>query len=257
MSNKNINEFNKESQERIAKRIAHLGYCSRRDAEKLIAAKKVKVNGILIETPATLVSVNDKITIDDVPLAASNQTRLFLYYKPNGLVCSHKDEKGRETIFDYLPAELPRLIYVGRLDLTSEGLLLLTNNGELANLLSAPKLGLKRTYKVRVYGKITQKQLDELALGISIDGIYYQPIIANILRRKGDNIWLEFVLKEGKNREIRIICEYLGLQVNRLIRTSFASFTIDGLNEGDLVEVGLSSLSRILPKEDFHKLGIN
>ncbi|MDR2007965.1 MAG: rRNA pseudouridine synthase [Alphaproteobacteria bacterium] len=252
-----MNELDAKSQERIAKRIAHLGYCSRRDAEKLILAHKVKVNGITITTPATLVSKADKITIDDELLQSQDKTRLFLYYKPNGLVCSEKDEKGRATIFDYLPSELPRLVYVGRLDLTSEGLLLLTNNGELANLLSSPTLGLKRTYKVRVYGDINQHQLDELAMGITIDGTYYQPIIANILRRTGDNMWLEFTLREGKNREIRVICEYLGLQVNRLIRTSFANYTIDGLDEGEIVEVGLTSLKGALPYIDLAKIGIN
>ncbi|MDR0484879.1 MAG: rRNA pseudouridine synthase [Alphaproteobacteria bacterium] len=245
-----------KNQERIAKRIAHLGYCSRRDAEKLILQKKVKVNDTLIETPAFLVSKKDQISIDDIPLKAESKTQLYLYYKPNGLVCSSKDEKGRATIYDYLPKNLPRLVYVGRLDLTSEGLLLLTNNGELANLLSSPSLGLKRTYKVRAYGKIEQKQLDDLALGISIEGIHYQPIIANILRRNKDNVWIEFVLKEGKNREIRIICEHLGLQVNRLIRTSFGTYSIDGMNEGDIKEMGLSSLEKMFPKKALESIGI-
>lgn len=251
------NFIKKNNEERIAKRIAHLGYCSRRDAEKLIMQKKVKVNGVTIETPAFLVSKKDKISIDGSELGSKVETKLYLYYKPNGLVCSKADEKGRETIYDYLPKELPRVVYVGRLDLTSEGLLLLTNNGELSNMLTSPYLGLKRTYKVRVYGRVEQKQLDELALGGTIDGIYYQPIIANILRRTNDNMWLEFVLKEGKNREIRKICEYLGLKVNRLIRTSFGPYSLDDLEEGDVKEADLRVLQKILPKKDFESLNVD
>ncbi len=253
-SNKLIKKYNEE---RIAKRIAHLGYCSRRDAEKLILQKKVQVNGEIIETPAFLVSKKDKISISGTDLVSSTDTKLYLYYKPSGLVCSKSDEMGRETIYDYLPNDLPRVVYVGRLDLTSEGLLLLTNNGELSNMLTSPYLGLKRIYKVRVYGRVEQKQLDELALGGTIDGVYYQPIIANILRRNNDNVWLEFVLKEGKNREIRKICEYLGLKVNRLIRTSFGPYSIEGLEYGDVIEADLKVLQRILPKKDFESLNIN
>lgn len=247
----------KNNEERIAKRIAHLGYCSRRDAEKLILEKKVKVNGELIYTPAFFVSKKDKISIEGIDLETKVDTKLYLYYKPNGLVCSKADEQGRETIYDYLPKELPRVVYVGRLDVTSEGLLLLTNNGELSNMLTSPYLGLKRTYKVRVYGRVEQKQLDDLAMGGTIDGIYYQPIIANILRKNNDNMWLEFVLKEGKNREIRKICEYLGLRVNRLIRTSFGSYTLEGLEEGDVKEADLRALQKILTKKEFESLNID
>lgn len=261
MSNKSLQSNNvlikKSNEERVAKRIAHLGYCSRRDAEKLIFEGKVKVNGETIDTPAFLVTKKDKITINETDLSGSVDTKLYLYYKPNGLVCSKSDEQGRETIYDYLPEDLPRVVYVGRLDLTSEGLLLLTNNGELSNMLTSPYLGLKRTYKVRVYGRVEQKQLDELALGGTIDGIYYQPIIANILRRNNDNMWLEFVLKEGKNREIRKICEYLGLRVNRLIRTSFGPYTIEGLEEGEVKEAKLKPLQKILPKKEFESLNID
>ncbi len=252
-----MEEFNKDGLERVAKVIGKFGDYSRREAERLIMQHRVKVNGILIDTPATFVSNKDVISIDNKEIAKTLTTKLYSYYKPSGLVCSSNDEKFRETIFDYLPKDIGRLIYIGRLDLASEGLLMLTNNGELANILSSPKLALKRIYKVRAFGNVEQKQLDELTLGITINGVFYNSVIANLLRRTANNIWIEFVLTEGKNREIRHICEYLGLKVNRLIRTSFGPYMLGDLKEGELAEANHGLLRNILSKQDFTKFGFD
>ncbi|UQY80738.1 pseudouridine synthase [Candidatus Hepatincola sp. Av] len=243
--------------ERIAKRIAKLGYCSRRQAEELIFQKKVKVNGTVIDTPVVFVESTDIIEINNQQLAQDLiSTRLFMYYKPTGYICSNDDEKGRKTIFDNLPEDLPRLIYVGRLDLNSEGLLLLTTNGTLAHALANPQLALNRTYKVRVFGEVKQTDLENLALGITINGIEYKPIIADIIHKQGKNTWLEITITEGKNREIRNICEYLGLQVSRLIRTAFGSYNLQQtpLQEGEVVEVSPKGLKKYLSKELFAEL---
>lgn len=223
--------------ERIAKRIAKLGYCSRRQAEELIIGKKVKVNGKVIDTPVTFVEPTDVIEINNKKLEQDlESTKLFMYYKPTGYVCTNSDEQGRKTIFDNLPPDLPRLIYIGRLDINSEGLLLLTNSGALAHALSNPQLALNRTYKVRVFGEVKQNDLEDLALGVTINGIHYKPIIADITYKQGKNTWLEMTITEGKNREIRNICEYLGLQVNRLIRIGFGAYNLKQipLQEGRL-----------------------
>jgi 23S rRNA pseudouridine2605 synthase len=232
--------------ERIAKRIAHLGYCSRRDAEKLILMGEVKVNGILIETPAFLVDKKDKISISGEVLKGDSKAVLYAYYKPAGLVCSQKDELGRQTIYDDLDPELPRLVYVGRLDINSEGLLLLTNKPDIAEKLTSKLNSFKRVYKVRAFGRITQNELENLAMGLTIDGIYYKPIVANLLSTKNSNCWIEFSITEGKNREIRKICEYLNLQVNRLIRISFGPYKLNNMQEGELLEVDLGLISKIL-----------
>ena len=242
-----------ENKERIAKRIANLGYCSRRDAEELILAKRVSVNGIIITTPVCFVDDNDVIKVHNQVLKNRKiQTKLFMYNKPNGLVCSYNDNEGRDTLFDQIKIDypnLPRLISVGRLDLTSEGLLLLTNNGELSNILASPKTQLTRTYKVRVFGDVSQNVLEELSMGITIEGMVYQPILANILNSTGRNSWLEFNLKEGKNREIRRICEHLGLQVNRLIRTHFGPYFLNDLPSGEVKEIDILQLKKHLKKE--------
>ncbi|XWO14137.1 pseudouridine synthase [Candidatus Hepatincola sp. Pdp] len=243
--------------ERIAKRIAKLGYCSRRQAEELIFQKKVKVNGTVIDTPVVFVESTDIIEINNQQLAQDLiSTRLFMYYKPTGYICSNADEQGRKTIFDNLPEDLPRLIYVGRLDLNSEGLLLLTTNGTLAHALTNSQLALNRTYKVRVFGEVKQTDLENLALGITINGIEYKPIIADIIHKQGKNTWLEITITEGKNREIRNICEYLGLQVSRLIRTAFGSYNLQQtpLQEGEVVEVSPKGLKKYLSKELFAEL---
>lgn len=242
--------------ERIAKKIAKLGYCSRRQAEELITKGKVKVNGKVINTPVFFVEEQDIIEIGNEKLSQPESTKVFMYYKPTGYVCSNSDEKGRKTIFDNLPPDLPRLIYVGRLDINSEGLLLLTTSGALAHALTNPKLALNRTYKVRVFGEVKQTDLENLALGITINGIRYKPIIADITHHQGSNTWLEITITEGKNREIRNICEYLGLQVNRLIRTSFGSYNLKQtpLYEGEIVEVPPHGLKKYLSKELFQEL---
>lgn len=232
--------------ERIAKRISHLGYCSRRDAEKLIKLGEVKVNGVAIDTPVFLVDKKDKISISGEVLKGDSRAVLYAYYKPAGLVCSQKDELGRPTIFDDLDDQLPRLVYVGRLDINSEGLLLLTNKHDIAEKLTSKLNSFKRVYKVRAFGRITQNELEALAMGITIDGVYYKPIVANLLSTKNSNCWIEFSITEGKNREIRKVCEYLNLQVNRLIRISFGPYKLNNMQEGELLEVDLGLISKIL-----------
>lgn len=228
--------------ERVAKRIAALGYCSRREAEKIIAQGLVKVNNQVINTPVTLVSAADIISINGIILKAQNKDLLLAYYKPKGLICSHQDERGRKTIFDDIYNKysyLPRLIYVGRLDLNSEGLLLLTNNGDLAHKLTHPKHDFTRKYKVRAFGEVTQQQLDTLAYGCKINQITYKPIIANIIKKQKSNIWIDFELKEGKNREIRKVCEHLNLSVNRLIRISFGPYDCQDLQPSEIKELDI------------------
>ncbi|MBU6475415.1 MAG: rRNA pseudouridine synthase [Alphaproteobacteria bacterium] len=227
-----------EKGERISKRLSRAGVCSRRDAERLIAAGRVSVNGTVLETPAYNVTETDNILVDGKPVAAKAAARLWRYHKPTGLVTSHRDEKGRMTIFDALPKSLPRVISVGRLDLNSEGLLLLTNDGELARHLELPATGWTRTYRVRVFGKVTQARLDTLRDGITVDGVSYGSIDARLDTGTGMNIWLEVSLKEGKNREVRRVLAHLGLQVNRLIRVAYGPFALGDLAAGAVKEVG-------------------
>jgi len=223
--------------ERIAKRLARAGVCSRRDAERLIAEGRVRLNGEILASPAQNVTDRDRIEVDGALIGRKERTRLWRYHKPNGLVTSHRDEKGRDTIFDHLPEDMPRVISVGRLDLTSEGLILLTNDGELTRHLELPATGWTRKYRVRAFGSISQQELDSLKQGITVDGVRYGSIAATVERETGDNIWIEMVLTEGKNREIRRVLEYMGLKVNRLIRTSYGPFTLGNLPEGAVEEV--------------------
>ena len=224
--------------ERIAKVIARHGVCSRRDAERLIAEGQVSVNGILIETPATLVTEADHIVVKGQALVTKQPTRLWLFYKPTGVVTTHKDPQGRSTVFDLLPKDLPdHIISVGRLDLMTEGLLLLTNDGEFARKLEHPTSAIPRTYEVRVYGRLDEQKLRRLWRGVEIDGINYGPIDCKILTQEGSNAWLEITIKEGKNREIRNIIHYLGGHVNRLIRVAYGPYNLDTLSKQDLVEV--------------------
>lgn len=224
--------------ERIAKRIARAGLCSRRDAERWIEQGRVKVNGKVLETAACVVSEDDDIRVDGKALPGKERTRLFLYHKPNGLVTTHKDEHGRATVFDHLPGRLPRVVSVGRLDLNTEGLLLLTNDGELARYLELPATGWKRKYRVRVLGQVDQKELDDLKAGITIEGVHYKSIHAVAEKGKsGSNTWVQMTLQEGKNREIRRVMEALGLQVNRLIRVSYGPFNLGDLPTGGVQEI--------------------
>ena len=222
---------------RIAKAMAHAGLCSRRDAEAWIAAGHVSVNGKVLTTPAHVVSPGDKIMVDGEPLPASQAPRLWRYYKPRGLITSHKDPQGRRTVFDALPPSLPRVVSVGRLDINTEGLLLLTTDGALARHLELPSTGWLRRYRVRAHGRVTEEALHGLRSSVTIDGVKYGPVEARIDREQGSNLWLMLSLREGKNREVKRLAEHLGLTVNRLIRISFGPFALGDLAEGALEEV--------------------
>jgi 23S rRNA pseudouridine2605 synthase len=217
--------------------MARAGLCSRREAEAWIAAGRVAVNGKALASPALDVSPHDHVTVDGQPLRPRERTRLFLYHKPRGLLTSHADAKGRATIFASLPKGLPRLISVGRLDLNTEGLLLLTNDGGLARTLELPATGWLRRYRVRAHGRVRQEALDRLYNGITIDGIRYGSIEAKLEREQGANSWLTFAMREGKNREVKNVLGHLGLAVNRLIRVSFGPFQLGELAEGAVEEV--------------------
>ena len=223
--------------ERIAKVMARAGLCSRRDAERWIADGRVTVNGQRLESPALTVSAADDIRVDGKALPKAEATRLFLYHKPAGLVTTAKDERGRETVFDKLPAGLPRVVSVGRLDLNTEGLLLLTNDGGLARYLELPATGWKRRYRVRVHGRVEKQALVRLEKGVTVAGVKYGPIEAALDSQQGANSWLTICLREGKNREIRKVMEHLGLQVNRLIRLSYGPFQLGSLPKGAVKEI--------------------
>ncbi|MGO9421915.1 pseudouridine synthase [Roseiarcus sp.] len=222
---------------RIAKVMARAGLCSRREAETWIAAGRVTVNGKVLESPAYNVTDEDDVRVDGQRLAAPERTRLFLFHKVRGLVTTARDPEGRPTIFDALPPDLPRLVAVGRLDINTEGLMLLSNDGGLARVLELPSTGWLRRYRVRAHGHIDQPQLDALSNGITIDGIDYAGIEARLDREQGSNAWITMGLREGKNREIKRVLEHLGLSVNRLIRVSFGPFELGDLNEGEVAEV--------------------
>lgn len=228
--------------ERLAKFMARSGVCSRRGAEELISQGRVSVNGEVVSTPAFNVSGDEKILLDGEKLPQKEITRLWLYYKPTGLVTSYKDEKGRPTVFDNLPAGLPRVISVGRLDLNSEGLLLLTNNGELSRKLELPSNGWARRYKVRVHGFVDAKKLAPLQKGVVVEGVAYGPITAIIESQQGANTWLQVTLTEGKNREIRKVMKSIGLEVSRLIRLSYGPFQLGSLKKGEAREISTKVL---------------
>ena len=232
--------------ERIAKVIARAGLASRREAEAWIAVGRVSVNGAVITSPALNVTDADKIVVDGAPLRQRERTRLFLYHKPRNLVTTHSDERGRPTIFGALPKNLPRLISVGRLDLNTEGLLLLTNDGELARTLELPQTAWLRRYRVRALGRVTQEALDKLRDGVTVNGMRYGAIEATFDREQGANVWLSFGIREGKNREVRNVIEHLGLKVNRLLRVSFGPFELGDLERGDVSELSPDQIRNAL-----------
>jgi len=228
---------NDAAPQRIAKVLARAGLCSRRDAERWVAEGRVAVDGKVLTTPAVTVTDTSEIRVDGLPLPEPQRARLWRYHKPAGLVTTHRDEKGRATVFAALPKELPRLISIGRLDLNSEGLLLLTNDGALARRLELPSTGWLRRYKVRVHGIVDETRLAGLANGVTIDGVAYGPIHAQLERQQGSNAWIALGLREGKNREVRKVMEHLGYPVTRLIRLSYGPFQLGGLERGAIEEV--------------------
>jgi 23S rRNA pseudouridine2605 synthase len=223
--------------QRIAKLLARAGVASRREIERMIAEGRIAVDGETVEKPATLLTSLHSVTVDGKAIGEAPPARLFRYHKPAGLLTTERDPKGRPTIYDRLPAGLPRLMPVGRLDLNTEGLLLLTTDGELKRTLELPATGVERSYRARVFGDVSQDQLENLIHGIEIEGIIYGAIDANLERRTGRNSWVEMRLREGKNREVRRVLEYLGLQVSRLIRTAYGPFPLAELPPGAVEEV--------------------
>jgi 23S rRNA pseudouridine2605 synthase len=217
--------------------LARAGIASRREIERMIEARRVAIDGKAIETPATLVTSLQGVTVDGKPVHAPAPARLFLFHKPAGLLTTERDPKGRPTIYDRLPRDLPRVVPVGRLDLNTEGLLLLTTDGELKRQLELPSTGVERTYRARAFGNVTQAQLEALIDGIEIDGVRYGSIDANLERRTGANIWIEMRLREGKNREVRRVLEHLGLKVSRLIRVAYGPFVLGDMPAGAVGEV--------------------
>jgi 23S rRNA pseudouridine2605 synthase len=243
--------------ERIAKFLARAGVESRRGVERMIEAGRIKVNGKTLSTPACFITGTETILVDGNPVNTAEETRLWRYHKPAGLVTTHSDEKGRETVFAALPPDMPRVISVGRLDLNSEGLLLLTNDGALARKLELPKTGWMRTYKVRAYGHTDQKRLDRLARGVMLDGRRTGPITATLLPGTGNNVWIEVQLREGKNREVRRALETIDLQVNRLIRTRFGPFELGQLGKGSLAEIGGRQLRAAIKADPYRPPAIS
>lgn len=223
--------------ERIARRMARAGIASRRAAEAMIAEGRVSVNGEVIHSPALNVTERDRITVDGQPLAAPEPVRLWRYYKPVGLVTSERDEKGRETVFDRLPETMPRVVSIGRLDLNSEGLLLLTNDGDLKRRLELPATGWLRKYRVRAHGEADDSSLEPLRRGVEVAGERFQPMTVTLDRKQGSNVWLTVALREGRNREVRRALEAVGLRVNRLIRVSYGPFQLGELEPGEVEEV--------------------
>ena len=242
---------------RIAKAMARAGLCSRREAERWIGEGRVTVNGKLLTTPAFEVTPKDKVVVDGKPLPGAEPPRLWRYYKPKGLVTTHKDPQGRPTVFGELPAELPRVISVGRLDFNSEGLLLLTNSGAIARHMELPSTGWLRRYRVRANGRVSQEQLDELKDGVEIEGVRYGSIEAKLDSVQGANAWLTVALREGKNREVRRILAHLGLKVNRLIRVSYGPFQLLDLKPGDVDSVKRRVLAEQLGPRLAAELGLD
>ncbi len=242
--------------ERIAKFLARAGVASRREAEKLIEQGIVTVNGEVLSTPAFKVTPDMDIRVDGTRVAKPQPPRMWRFHKPDGLVTTHKDPQGRPTVFQALEGRLPRVISIGRLDLTTEGLLLLTNSGALSRQLELPANAWTRRYRVRAYGRTTQKALDGLQEGVNIDGIEYGPIRAKLDQQQGDNQWITLSINEGKNREVRNVMRHLGLTVNRLIRTAYGPFQLGKLPKGDYEEVPGKQLREQLGRKLCEQIGL-
>jgi 23S rRNA pseudouridine2605 synthase len=228
--------------QRIAKLLARAGIASRREIERMIEERRIALDGVPLETPATLLTSLAGVTVDGKQVGAPAPARLFRFHKPAGVLTAERDFSGRPTIYDALPKELPRVIPVGRLDLNTEGLLLLTTDGELKRQLELPSSKVERTYRARAFGDVTQEQLEELITGVEIEGVRYGSIDANMERRTGRNVWIEMRLTEGKNREVRRVLEYLGLQVSRLIRVAYGPLVLGDLPAGMVDEVRQNEL---------------
>ncbi len=241
-------EATAERGERIAKWLARAGVTSRRDAEKLITSGSVRINNTIVTHPATFVQPDDLVVVDGKLIDPPDRTRLWRYHKPDGLVTTHRDPEGRPTVFQKMPATMPRVVSVGRLDLNSEGLLLLTNDGGLARTLELPSNNWIRRYRVRVFGAPDPAILASLAKGVTVEGVRYRGIDAGLDSRKGDNSWLTVSLQEGRNREIRKVMAHLGLQVTRLIRVAYGPFQLGLLERGAVEEVPPKVLREQLPK---------
>lgn len=235
--------------ERIAKVIARAGVCSRRAAEVLIAEGKVVVDGVVIDSPATKVTDKNIIMVNGKYLQSKEQTKLWVFHKPRGCITSNKDPEGRQTIFDILPKTLPRVVTIGRLDYNSEGILLLTNDGEFARYMELPATGWVRKYRARAYGAVNIRTMEEIKQGATIGGVKYEPAEVQVERSETDNFWLEISVTEGKNREVRKLLSYAGMEVNRLIRTEYGPFKLGALMRGKVVEVPGISFDKNKPFE--------
>jgi 23S rRNA pseudouridine2605 synthase len=235
------------AKERIAKFLARAGVASRRESERLIEAGRVMLNGAIVASPATLVDSNDSLAVDGKAIGRPEPTRLWHYHKPAGLVTTAHDPEGRPTVFATLPKNLPRVLSVGRLDINTEGLLLLTNDGALARFLEHPAQGFSRTYRIRAFGDVNELAIAQLANGVTVDGIHYRPVRTTLDRRGNSNCWLTMTLNEGKNREIKILLQHIGLSVTRLIRIGYGPFDLGKVAPGDAVEVPVRQLPKLLP----------
>ena len=240
--------------ERIAKRLARAGICSRRDAERLIEAGRVSVDGAILTSPALNVTDKNKILVDGKPLAAPEAPRVWRYHKPAGVITTNRDPQGRPTVFEKMPPEMPRVVTIGRLDFNTEGLLLMTNDGEIARHLELPQNAWLRHYRVRVHGKVKESALVALEKGVTISGIHYDSVKATLEKEQGANAWLNVTIREGKNREVRKIMEHLELDVTRLIRVAFGPFQLGKLVRGQVEEVPTRILREQLGK--FFKSGM-